>query len=56
MALDQASVDDRPFGIEVGDADKVTVGDVCARAESAKRTESAAVQTQITNLMWITPG
>ena len=26
LALVQASVDDSPFGIEVGDADNVTVG------------------------------
>jgi hypothetical protein len=31
LALDQASVDDWPFGIEVGDAERVTVGGlVCA--------------------------
>ncbi len=35
LALDQVSVDDRPFGIEVGDAERVTVGDAwlaCALA------------------------
>jgi hypothetical protein len=30
LALDQESVDDRPFGIDVGDAEKVTVGASCA--------------------------
>ncbi len=30
LALDQASVDDRPLGTEVGDAEKVTVGTGCA--------------------------
>ena len=30
LVLDQESVDDRPFGIEVGGGEEVTVGDVCA--------------------------
>jgi hypothetical protein len=30
LTLDQASVDDWPFGTDVGDAEKVMVGAVCA--------------------------
>jgi hypothetical protein len=30
LVLDQASVDGRPFGTDVGDAEKVTVGESCA--------------------------
>jgi hypothetical protein len=34
FALVQVSVDDRVFGTEVGDADKVTVGATCPEADS----------------------
>ena len=36
LVLDQARVDDRPFGTDVGDAEKVTVGRTCPEADSGQ--------------------